>query len=575
MKHLYFLIFALLIAVPAAQARDIERPQPEIATGTRDNVVFTVAEKIMVATAHPLATKAAAHILQQGGSAADAAIAAQLVLGLVEPQSSGLGGGAFALFRTAEGNLTSYDARETAPAEITPELFLKKDGTPLGFYGGVIGGRSVGTPGTPALLKILHDNHGKLEWEELFTNAIHLAEDGFPVSPRLVQMSEEAFTKLSAPRQTLAYFMPKGELLQEGQILKNYAYAKTLKTIRDEGIEPFYQGKIAKEIVRKVRTAKNPGYLNLKDLEDYKVIERDPVCGGYRGYRICSMGEPSSGGLTVLMMLGMLEGFDLSQGATSRNIHLITEASRLAFADRNYYMADPDYIETPGKLLLDTDYLQKRARLINTDKRLYEIEHGIPDGWTEDRGENAGPDAPGTSHIVVVDEEGNMITMTTTIETAFGSRLMSGGFLLNNELTDFSFLPKDEEGNPIANAPGAGKRPRSSMAPTIIYTPEGEPYILIGSAGGSYIIGYVASRIIAMLDWGYTIEEALAMPNFIGTDEAVFLEEGLKDLKPNLLKLGHKVEITDLNSGLTAIEMSDEGLKGAADPRREGLAKGL
>ncbi len=575
MKHLIYLTFAIFVVlVSDSHARDVERPQPEIATGTQTLSVRTE-EKAMVVTAHPLATYAAQSILQKGGSAADAAIAAQLVLGLVEPQSSGLGGGAFALYRNAEdGHLTSYDARETAPMEITSELFLRSNGKPLGFYDGAIGGRSVGTPGTPALLKTLHEKHGKLEWEELFEPAIKLARRGFEISPRLAKMADEAFEDLGASKNTLEYFFPYGNNIQAGEELKNKSYQRTLENLQDEGIEAFYQGAIAKDIVRAVRRTKNPGFLSLKDLESYKVIEREPVCGGYRGYRICSMGEPSSGGLTLLQILALLERFDLSQGATSRNIHLITEASRLAFADRNYYMADSDHVKTPGTKLIDTEYLQDRAKLIDSKKRLPEVLHGKPPEWEEERGEGENPDVPGTSHIVVVDENGNMITMTTTIETAFGSRVMTNGFLLNNELTDFSFIPEDEEGRPIANAPAPGKRPRSSMAPTIVYTPEGEPYLLIGSAGGSYIIGYVASRIIAMLDWDYSLEEAIKMPNFIGTDKSIYLEKDLKNLSGSLKRLGHTVEVTDLNSGLTAIEIKEAKLKGVADPRREGIARG-
>jgi gamma-glutamyltranspeptidase/glutathione hydrolase len=578
MKHAIFLIFAFFLVVVSAQARDVERPQPEIATDIKDIVSSATSKRVMAVTAHPLATYAARNILKDGGSAADAAIAAQLVLGLVEPQSSGLGGGAFALYRTAEGDLKSYDARETAPYEITPELFLRRNGKPIGFYDGAIGGRSVGTPGTPALLKTLHEKHGKLEWKDLFLPAIRLARRGFDISPRLAKMADEAFEDLGGPENTLDYFFPygnNGNNIQAGETLKNKDYKKTLERLRDEGIESFYQGQLGRDIVRAVRTAKNPGYLNLKDLADYKVIEREPVCGGYRGHRICSMGEPSSGGLTVLQILAMLERFDMSQGPTSRNIHLITEASRLAFADRNYYMADPDHVETPGIKLIDTWYLQERAQFIESDTRLAEVSHGTPPEWRDKRGEGQTPDNPGTSHISIIDEDGNMISMTTTIETAFGSRIMTNGFLLNNELTDFSFIPEDENGNPIANAPAPGKRPRSSMAPTIIYTPEGKPYLLIGSAGGSYIIGYVVSRIIALLDWDYSLEDALGMPNFIGTDKAVYLEEDLKKLRGSLTRLGHRVEITDLNSGLTAIEITEDGIKGAADPRREGKAKGL
>ncbi|MBL4803373.1 MAG: gamma-glutamyltransferase [Alphaproteobacteria bacterium] len=574
-KH-FLQISALLMFWPlSANAQDIARPQPEIAT---DYEGVSVAEgaDFMIVTANPHATEAGYKVLEKGGSAVDAAIAAQLVLGLVEPQSSGLGGGAFMLHYDAESKeLVSYDARETAPMLAGPYLF-QKHGEPMAFFDAVVGGRSVGVPGTPALLKETHQIHGKLTWMELFDDAVMLAEEGFEVSPRMAQMVEGAQDRLKRFPATSAYFMPDGKPVQAGDRLHNLKYADTLKEFRFYGSSKFYRGQIPARIVEAVQGyADNPGLLNTRDFHEYRLKKRDPVCGPYRAYIVCSMGEPSSGALTLLQMLGMLEKFDLpALGADDpQSWSLIAQASALAFADRNKYMTDPDFVDTPGLALIDPEYLVSRASLIKPDQPLEMIEAGTPPTISAEEYE-AAPDVtrPGTSHISVVDKDGNIVSMTTTIEGAFGSHMMVNGYLLNNELTDFSFEPYGEDGKPIANSAEGGKRPRSSMSPTIVFDQKGNPVLVLGSAGGSHIIGYVLQRIIAVLDWNMPIEDALAMPHILARGKTIEMENDVQ--QKALEDMGHDVSVKSLNSGLTAIHITNESLRGSPDPRREGVAKG-
>ncbi len=558
-----------------AFAQDIERPQPEIATNYEGKSVATGTD-FMIVTANPLATEAGYKVLEKGGSALDAAVAAQLVLGLVEPQSSGLGGGAFMLHYDAKiKELNTYDGRETAPLLAGPYLF-QQNGELMAFFDAVVGGRAVGVPGTPALLKETHQIHGKLTWMELFDDAVRLSEEGFEVSPRLAKMVDDAQDRLKLFPATSAYFLPEGKPVQAGDKLYNLEYADTLKEFSFYGAQKFYRGVIPSNIVATVQGyADNPGLLSLSDFAEYAVKKRDPVCGPYRTYIVCSMGEPSSGGLTLLQMLGMLEKFDLPKLGPDNPLswNFIAQASALAFADRNKYMADPDFVETPGVALLDPEYLMSRAALIKPDQALETIEAGTPPQVRSEEYEDA-PDVtrPGTSHISVVDKDGNIVSMTTTIEGAFGSHMMVNGYLLNNELTDFSFIPYGEGNTPIANRVEAGKRPRSSMAPTIVFNQSGDPVLVIGSAGGSRIIGYVLQRIIAVLDWNMPIEDALAMPHVVARGKTVEMEEGSQQ-KP-LTDIGHNVDVKTLNSGLTAIHVTKAALRGAPDPRREGVAKG-
>ncbi|KUJ76196.1 gamma-glutamyltransferase [Ruegeria marisrubri] len=536
------------------------------------------AENWMVAAANPLAVEAGARVLRAGGTAADAMVAVQTVLGLVEPQSSGLGGGAFLVWYDADTqSLTTLDARETAPQEARPTLFQDENGEPLKFFDAVVGGLSVGTPGTPALLEEAHRRWGRSRWPDLFEDAIRLADEGFTVSPRLAALVEADAERLARFPATAAYFLPDGEPLAEGATLKNPAYAQTLRVLAAEGSAGFYGGEIAADIVRTVRTAPgNPGVLSGADLALYQVIERAPVCASYRAYEVCGMGPPSSGALSVGQILGMLDNYDLSVlGPDSVEAwRLIGDASRLAFADRGRYMADSDFVPVPTKGLVDPAYLFARGALLSGDAALEEVEPGAPEfdhalNWADDES----IELPSTSHISIVDSYGNVLSMTTTIENGFGSRLMTNGFLLNNELTDFSFRTH-RDGVPIANRIEPGKRPRSSMSPTIVLK-DGKPVLAIGSPGGSRIIGYVAKSIIAWVDWGFDVQQAVALPHLVNRFGTYDVEEGTRatGFSKALTAMGYEVKARDLNSGLHAIEIG-ERLKGAADPRREGIALG-
>lgn len=534
----------------------------------------------MVAAAHPLAVQAGARVLEAGGSAADAMVAVQVVLGLVEPQSSGLGGGSFLVWYDAEtGELTTLDARETAPKLVTPGLFLNEQGEPLEFMEAVVGGRSVGTPGTPALLEAAHRKWGKANWASLFTDGIELAEGGFTVSPRLAELVSGEGEALQADPATTEYFFPGGTAISAGATLTNPAYAETLRVLADEGADGFYTGPIAADIVAAVHGAKgNPGLLSMADLAAYRVIERPAVCVDYREHDVCGMGPPSSGGLTVGQILGMLGGYDLaSLGAENpESWRLIGDASRLAFADRGRYMADADFVPMPTQGLIDPAYLAERGKLLAGDDSLPEVSAGAP-GWDHAMlwGQDSALELPSTTHISIVDADGNALSMTTTIENGFGSRVMANGFLLNNELTDFSFETHDEAGYPIANAVAPGKRPRSSMAPTIVMKDD-KPVLVIGSPGGSRIIGYVAKAIIGHLDWGLDVQQAIALPNIVNRFGPLDVEAGtpVTDMAQALTDLGFEVNETELNSGLQGIAVTPEGLLGGADPRREGIAIG-
>lgn len=579
-RHRVALLSACLLSLPATTfAKDSQQSAdqlaPEAATGLTEQQAVT-GKDWMIASANPYASEAGAEILRQGGNAIDAMVATQLVLGLTEPQSSGIGGGAFMVYwDQKKTTLTTFDGRETAPFAVTPLLFQDDKGQPLQFFDAVVGGRSVGTPGTVRLMWYTHQRHGKLNWKKLFDPAIQLAKDGFTVSPRLAALVEKDQAHLQHFEATKAYFFNEdGTPIQAGQTLKNPEYANTLRQIAERGASAFYTGDIAKDIVKAVRTAPgNPGVLSTMDLATYQVKERPAVCAPYRQFEICGMGPPSSGALTLGQIMGMLSHYPVDELGPDNltSWRLLGDASRLAFADRGRYMADSDYVPMPTKGLLADDYLQQRAALLNNDKALAKAEAGNPP-WNHALryAMDESLELPSTSHFSIVDKDRNVISMTTTIENGFGSRVMVRGFLLNNELTDFSFRSHDD-GKPIANRVEPGKRPRSSMAPTIVMQ-KGKPYLAIGSPGGSQIIGYVAKTLVAHLDWGMELQQAINLPNMNNRFGPFELEAGTdaESWAPKLETLGFTVKIKELNSGVQAIKLDGKTLTGAADPRREG-----
>ena len=535
------------------------------------------AKNWMVSVANPHAAAAGARVLSEAGTAADAMVAVQAVLGLVEPQSSGIGGGAFLVwYDSKSGEITTLDGRETAPLAATPRLFQNENGERLKFWDAVVGGRSVGVPGTPALMEAAHKKWGQNSWNNLFSEAIDLADNGFAVSPRLAALVARDAERLGRFSDTADYFFPNEQPLVEGHLLTNPAYADLMRRMAKDGAEVIYSGDIARAIIDTVRGAeKNPGVLSLTDLQIYKVKERPAVCAPFRGYQVCGMGPPSSGALTVGQILGLLNQFPPGSSNDPQTLRLIGDASRLAFADRGRYMADSDFVPMPTKGLLAQDYLSERAKLLNGPDALTEAVPGNPEYshaslWADD----VSLELPSTSHISIVDRFGNALSMTTTIENSFGSRLMTHGFLLNNELTDFSFS-SHRNGVPIANRVEPGKRPRSSMSPTIILK-DGRPTLVIGSPGGSRIIGYVAEAIVAHIDWGMNIQAAVSIPHAINRFGTYDLEKGtsLEGMVAPLEELGYKVNLRSLNSGLHAISIGENGLFGGADPRREGIAIG-
>lgn len=530
----------------------------------------------MVAAANPLAVQAGLQILREGGSAIDAAIAVQAVLGLVEPQSSGLGGGAFLLaYDAATGNVTAYDGRETAPAGATPDMFLL-DGKPMEFGDAVKSGRSVGVPGVVAMLAMAHQEAGKLPLARTLAPAIQLAEQGFEVSQRLHELIAMAAAYGMGPDAT-AYLTTDGTTpLPFGHILKNQAYADTLKRIAAEGPTGFYKGPVAEAMLAAVRRGNNPGTLAQADLDAYQPRRLEPICGTYRVTLVCGMPSPSSGGLAVLMALGMLSSFDMARiGATAEGWHLLIEAERLAYADRDLYAADDRFVSVPVAGLLDPNYLKARAQLISPTHAMESAMPGVPAGAPDKRAADETGGWTGTSHVSIVDAAGNAVAMTTTVESLFGSQRMAAGFFLNNQLTDFSFAPVDAAGLPIANAVAPGKKPRSSMAPTLVFQ-DGRFRLAVGSPGGNAIIAYVLKTLVAELDWGMGPQEAIALPNVVARGK-VIVEPGFDAaIRAQLEAMGHVISEARAGeaSGLHAIALTGDGrLVGGADPRREGQAR--
>jgi gamma-glutamyltranspeptidase/glutathione hydrolase len=570
-------VAALLLVCAGAAAQPAE-VDPELATPRSEKRLVT-ASRFMVVAANPLAARAGFEVLKRGGSAVDAAIATELALNLVEPQSSGIGGGGFLLhFSAGDGRLEAYDGRETAPASAKPGRFLGADGKPLDWSGAAISGKSAGVPGLLAMLELAHRRHGRLAWKELFAPAIRLAEDGFPVSPRLHALVS-ADRWLAQDDNARRYFYgADGKAKPAGTILRNPELAEVLKRVAADGAGAFYRGDIARDIATAVRSRKrSPGDLAESDLAAYAAKERAPLCGPYRGNKVCGMPPPSSGGFAVLQILGILARFDLGalKPGSAQAVHLFAEAGRLAYADRNLYIADPAFVPAPLAALLDPRYLDSRAKLIDPARSMGRAKAGDPARLASAFGLAVPLELPSTTHVSVVDAEGNAVALTASIEAAFGNRQMVHGFLLNNELTDFSWRP-EEDGRPVANRVEGGKRPRSSMAPTMVFDDKGKLLLVIGSPGGHSIINYVAETVVNVIDWGMDIQQAIDAPRMGSRNGPTELERGtaLERLTPELERMGHSVSIRDEASGLHGIMRTKNGWAGGADPRREGVAVG-
>jgi gamma-glutamyltranspeptidase / glutathione hydrolase len=580
---------AAVVARPSVQSAQSVPAAPEAASGWTDKPGWR-ASQWMVAAANPLAADAGHDILAAGGSALDAAIAVQMVLTLVEPQSSGIGGGAFLMHWDGQ-RVQAFDGRETAPAAALDNLFLR-DGRPLPQADAVAGGRSVGVPGVLRMLEAAHRQHGTLPWNALFEPAIRLAERGFAISPRLATMLAKE-RRLIQDAQARAYFYnADGTPKAAGTVLKNPALAAVLREIAARGADALHTGAIARDIAAKVRShATHPGMLAEQDLADYRPKEREPLCFAYRTVRICGMPAPSSGTIALAQILGMLETAPAARAfptlvpkresdgrwsVPAQAVHLYSEAARLAYADRAAYVADADFVDVPTAGLLDRDYLRQRAALIG-ETSMGTAQAGVPPGVAAAQADDHSPERPSTSHVSVVDARGNAVSMTTTIEDAFGSRQMVHGFLLNNQLTDFSLAPRDAAGRLVANRLQPGKRPRSSMAPLLVFDgASGQLRMTLGSPGGSAIINYVGKVLVGTLDWGLDVQDAISLPNFGSRNGPTELEAGRAGptLADALTARGHSVRLIEQTSGAQAIARTDGGWFAGADPRREGVARG-
>jgi len=534
----------------------------------------------MVAAANPLAAQAGLEMLRAGGSAVDAAIAVQMVLGLVEPESSGIGGGAFMLVHDPRsGKTTSFDGREVAPASARPDMFLGADGKARSKQQAIPGGLSVGIPGVVGMLEIAHKKYGKLPWARLFAPAIKLADSGFPVGPKLARTIKGFARGANMPDIKAHFYHADGTPLAEGEIYKNPEYAESLRKIAAGGAKAFYTGEIAQAIVDMVQHAPvNQGGMTLDDLANFQALEREPMCGPYRQWRLCSMGPPSSGGIAIVQILGMLQRFPSSQlqPNTLSEAHLFTQASRLAYADRAKYVGDTALVQVPIAGLLDKDYLASRAALIDPAKDMGTAPAGDPPQKRADYAPQRSPVLHGTSHMTIVDRNGQVISMTTSVESVFGAEVMVKGFFLNNTLTDFSLDPV-LDGKPVANAPAPGKRPLSAMSPTIVFDKDGKFLLSVGSPGGPAIIGYVTQSLVAMLDGGMTPAQAIALPRQLNLNGPTRLEKSPENdaLAPQLTAMGHTVSVVaGEGSGLHGIKKVPGGYIGGADPRRDGVVIG-
>lgn len=557
------IVFALLLLAAPAQAR---QPVPNALPAG------------MVSAADSRAAAAGAEMLRRGGSATDAALATLLALTVVEPQSSGIGGGGFLLTDDGKGGIETFDGRETAPAAATPDWF-KAEGQYLSFRQAIPGGISVGVPGNVAMMKLAHRRHGKLAWKDLFGPAIRLARDGFAITPRLREalVRSKGNAAFTAEGRAL-YFGPDGEPLPVGTTVRNPALADFLQRLAAKGPKAFYTGDNARAVVRAVAQAeRRPAPLAEADLAAYRAKQRQAVCGTYRGYRLCGMGPPSSGATTVLGILGLLERFDLKAlGPDSpTSWHLFAEAARLTYADRDRWLADADLVPVPVAGLLAPDYIAARAQLIAPDRAMPSVAAGTPPGVTVAMADGPVRDVPSTSHFVAIDRKGRAATLTSTIEGPFGAGIVVNGYFLNNELTDFAMVPQ-VDGRPAANRVEGGKRPLSSMAPTLVYDPSGKLRLAIGAAGGKTIPSQVAKAIVGVIDWGLSAQDAIALPLvYAPGGNTVIVEQGsaLEAMIPALKALGHaEVRTAAMPLKANAVELVNGRLAGAADPRSEGAA---
>ena len=565
-------LLTLVAALGLAACATVQPPAP--VSAERANLLAAPFAKGMVSAADPRAAEAGAQMLRQGGTATDAAIATMIALTVVEPQSSGIGGGGFYIRHDGKtGAIETIDGREKAPAGATPEWFLGPDGKPLGYTEAVLSGLSVGVPGNIALAAEAHKRHGRLPWAKLFAPAIALAKDGWVLTERGRDYLERYEARaIHDPVGKALFYDQSGAPLPVGTLVRNPALATTLERIALQGPSAFYEGAFAGELAARVaRETPRAGAMTAADVAAYRATEREPVCGKYRAYRICGMGPPSSGATTVLAILGQLEGFDIASLGPDSPLawHLFAESQRLAYADREVFLADADFIAVPTLELIEPDYLSRRGALISPEKRMEQAEPGLAQPWPD----GMEPPEQGTSHLVVVDRAGNAITYTSTIEGPFGSGLMVGGFYLNNELTDFSLTPIDG-GHPVANRVEGGKRPRSSMAPTLVYDAQGRLVLAVGAAGGSTIPVQVARAVMGFIDWNLSAEEALALPVVFSPGDSIAVEESAeaRALIPGLEAFGHEVSARRLPIKTNAIALQQGALAGAADPRSEGAA---